>query len=76
MKVVLGVAALVLSVSVGVVYAQEKSSSLMGHLGMQLSRYECLVCGWQGCVVLKATNKKLSVWEVEIIRNAMEEKDC
>jgi len=33
-------------------------------------------CGWQERLVLKATNKPLTVREIEIIREAMDEKDC
>jgi hypothetical protein len=37
--------------------------------------YECPDCGWQERLVLKATNKKLTVREVEIICEAMDEKE-
>ena len=33
-------------------------------------KYECLSCGWQEKLVLKATNKPLTVREVELIAEA------
>ena len=49
MKVVLGVAALVLSVSVGVVYAQKTVYFFDGALRHAAVKIRiCLICGWQG----------------------------
>ena len=48
---------------------------MWAHLGMLPPSYECPDCGWQERVVLKATNKPLSVREVELIREAMDVKD-
>jgi ssDNA-binding Zn-finger/Zn-ribbon topoisomerase 1 len=45
---------------------------LWSHLGWTPPKFECEECGWQARLVLKATNKKLSVKDVEIIAEAME----
>jgi len=37
--------------------------------------YECPDCGRQERLVLKATNKKMSVRDVELIREAMDAED-
>ena len=37
--------------------------------------YECTECGWQERVFLKANNKELSVQEVELILEAIDETD-
>ena len=49
-------------------------SSLVGRSRSDAS-YECPDCGWQERIVLKATNKRLSVREVEIICEAIDEKN-
>ena len=48
---------------------------MWGHLGMLPPSYECPDCGWQERLVLKATNKKMSVRDVELIREAMDVED-
>ena len=55
--------------------AKSTGGDMWGHIGMLPPSYECPDCGWQERVVLKATNKKLSVREVELIREAMELED-
>jgi hypothetical protein len=45
------------------------------YIGILPPSSECPDCGWQERIVLKATNKRLSVREVEIIREAMDEID-
>jgi hypothetical protein len=56
--------------------AKSTGGDMWAHLGMLPPSYECLDCGWQERIVLKATNKPLTVREVELIREAMDEKDC
>ena len=48
------------------------SGDLWSHLGWTPPKYECKDCGWQARLVLKATNKRLSVKDVEIIAEASE----
>lgn len=48
------------------------SGDLWSHLGWTPPKFECEECGWQARLVLKATNKKLSVKDVEIIAEAKE----
>jgi hypothetical protein len=48
------------------------SGDLWGHLGWLPPKFECEECGWQARLVLKATNKRLSVKDVEIIAEASE----
>ena len=55
--------------------AKSTGGDMWAHIGMLPPSYECPDCGWQERIVLKATNKRLSVREVEIIREAMEVKD-
>jgi ssDNA-binding Zn-finger/Zn-ribbon topoisomerase 1 len=55
--------------------AQSQGGDMWSHLGMLPPSYECPDCGWQERVVLKATNKPLTVREVELIREAMEIED-
>jgi hypothetical protein len=49
------------------------SGDLWSHLGWTPPKYECEECGWQARLVLKATNKRLSVKDVEIIAEANED---
>ena len=46
------------------------SGDLWGHLGWLPPKFECEECGWRARLVLKATNKRLSVKDVEIIAEA------
>ncbi len=55
--------------------AQSTGGDMWAHIGMLPPSYECLDCGWQERIVLKATNKPLTVKEVELIREAMEIDD-
>ena len=55
--------------------AKSTGGDMWGHLGMLPPSYECPDCGWQERVVLKATNKPMSVRDVELIREAMDVKD-
>ena len=43
---------------------------LWSHLGWVPPKFECAECGWRARLVLKATNKRLSVKDVEIIAEA------
>jgi hypothetical protein len=43
---------------------------MSGHMGMLPEKYECKDCGWRERLVIKATNKKLSIKEVAIIAEA------
>ena len=43
------------------------NGDLWGHLGWLPPKFECEECGWRARLVLKATNKRLSVKDVEII---------
>ena len=55
--------------------SKKYSGDMWAHIGMLPPSYECPDCGWQERLVLKATNKPLSVREVELIREAMDVKD-
>ena len=48
------------------------SGDLWSHLGWTPPKFECEECGWQARLVLKATNKRLSVKDVELIAEADE----
>lgn len=56
--------------------AKSIGGDMWAHIGMLPPSYECTECGWQERIVLKATNKKLSVREVELIREALDETDA
>jgi hypothetical protein len=47
---------------------------MTSHIGFLPPKYECLDCGWHDRLVLKATNKPLTVREVELIREAMDKE--
>lgn len=55
--------------------AKSTGGDMWGHLGILPPSYECPDCGWQERLVLKATNKKTSVRDVELIREAMDAED-
>jgi hypothetical protein len=55
--------------------AKSTGGDMWGHIGITPPSYECPECGWQERLVLKATNKPLSVRDVEIIREAMDIED-
>ena len=48
---------------------------LWSHMGLVPAKYECTECGWRARLVLKASNKRLSVRDVEIIAEALESED-
>ncbi len=52
--------------------AKSTGGDMWGHIGLLPPSYECPDCGWQERLVLKATNKPLSVREVELIAEALE----
>jgi transposase-like protein len=54
--------------------AKSTGGDMWAHIGMLPPSYTCPECGWQERIILKATNKKLTVREVEIIRESMDEK--
>lgn len=47
------------------------SGDMSGHMGLLPVKYECLDCGWQERLVLKATNRKLGLKEVALIAEAL-----
>jgi ssDNA-binding Zn-finger/Zn-ribbon topoisomerase 1 len=51
------------------------SGDLWSHLGWALPKFECEECGWQARLVLKATNKRWSVKDVELIAEASEDNE-
>ena len=51
------------------------SGDMSGHTGLLPEKHECRDCGWQGRLVVKATNKKLGIKEVAIIAEAADIKD-
>jgi len=48
------------------------SGDLWSHMGILPPKFECLKCGWRARLVLKATNKRLSVKDVEIIAETLD----
>ncbi|MFA5365856.1 MAG: hypothetical protein WC325_11805 [Candidatus Bathyarchaeia archaeon] len=50
--------------------AKSTGGDMWAHIGLLPPSYECPDCGWQERLVLKATNKPLSVKEVELIAEA------
>ncbi len=55
--------------------AKSTEGDMLGNMGLQQPNYECPDCGAQGHIVIKATNKPLTVREVELIREAMDEEN-
>jgi hypothetical protein len=51
------------------------SGDLWSHLGWLPPKFECEECGWRARLVLKATNKRLSVKDVEIIAEAADSEN-
>jgi DNA-directed RNA polymerase subunit RPC12/RpoP len=45
---------------------------MWGHMAAVQPKSTCPDCGWQERILIKATNKPLTVKEVELIREAME----
>lgn len=50
--------------------AKSTGGDMWAHLGILPPSHECPDCGWQERVVLKATNKRFTIKEVELIREA------
>ncbi|MCW4034479.1 MAG: hypothetical protein NWF03_03865 [Candidatus Bathyarchaeota archaeon] len=50
--------------------AKSMSGDMSGHAGLLPEKHECRDCGWQGRLLVKATNKKLGIKEVAIIAEA------
>ena len=51
------------------------SGDTSGHLGLLPVKFECLDCGWQERLVVKATNRKMGVKQVAIIAEARDLKE-
>jgi RNase P subunit RPR2 len=47
------------------------NGDMSGHMGLLPVKFECLDCGWRERLVVKATNRKLSMKEVAIIAEAL-----
>ncbi|MEJ2272301.1 MAG: hypothetical protein P8X91_07460 [Candidatus Bathyarchaeota archaeon] len=45
---------------------------VFGHMGLTPPKYECKKCGWQGKLVIKATNKPTTVRDVVLMAEANE----
>jgi hypothetical protein len=45
---------------------------VMSHLGWLPPKFECEDCGWRARLILKATNKRLSVKDIELIAEALD----
>jgi len=52
------------------------SGDLWGHMGILPPKFECQECGWRARLVLKATNRPLSVKDVEIIAEAIDLREA
>ena len=46
------------------------NGDMSGHIGVLPVKFECLDCGWQERLTIKATNRKLSLKQVAIIAEA------
>jgi hypothetical protein len=51
------------------------NGDLWSNLGWLPPKFECDECGWRVRLVLKATNKRLSVKDVEIIAEALDSEN-
>jgi len=51
------------------------SGDLWGHMGILPPKFECEECGWRARLVLKATNRPMSIKDVVIIREASDFKE-
>ena len=52
------------------------SGDLWGHMGILPPKFECEECGWRARLVLKATNRPLSIEDVAIVAEASNLKDA
>lgn len=55
--------------------AKSTGGDMWAHMGLLPPSYECPDCGWQERLVLKATNRPMSVREVELIAEAKDIED-
>jgi|CryGeyStandDraft_7_1057128.scaffolds.fasta_scaffold146647_1 transposase-like protein len=46
------------------------TGDVLGHMGILSQKFECKECGWRARLVLKATNRPLSVKDVAVIAEA------
>jgi RNase P subunit RPR2 len=51
------------------------NGDMSGHMGLLPVKFECLDCGWQERLVVKATNRKLGVKQVAIMAEARDLKE-
>lgn len=51
------------------------NGDLWGHMGILPPKFECAECGWRARLVLKATNRPMSIKNVAIIREASDFKE-
>lgn len=51
------------------------TGDLWGHMGILPPKFECKECGWRARLVLKATNRKTSVKDAEIMAEASSLED-
>jgi len=51
------------------------SGDLWGHMGILPSKFECEECGWRARLVVKASNRPLSVRDVAIVVEASDLKE-
>ena len=51
------------------------SGDMSGHMGLLPVKFQCLDCGWQERLVVKATNRKLGIKQVAIIAEARDIKE-
>jgi hypothetical protein len=52
------------------------SGDLWGYMGILPPKFECEACGWRARLVLKATNRPLSIKDVAIVAEASNLKDA
>ena len=46
------------------------TGDVLGHMGILSQKFECKECGWRARLVLRATNRPLSVKDVAVIAEA------
>lgn len=51
------------------------AGDLWGHMGVVPPKYECTDCGWSDRVVVKVTNRPLTVRDVELIAEALDAEE-
>jgi transposase-like protein len=54
---------------------ESTGGDIFGNMGLTPPSYKCSDCGWQERLILKATNKRWNVKDVELIREAMDLED-